>query len=203
MAPRSGLREKKNVAAKQAFFGAAMYLFRKQGFEKTSVDEIAERAGFSRATFFNHFGTKQGVLRYYGQHLQTRVERIVGDADPSQNPLELIREILFTMAKEAEAHREDLKVVYMYSLQDPDYQKGPTPARQRVWDILTGLVEQAQHQQLIRKDIPARDQALYIMSLHLSTVMAMVAGYGSVEPMLSSIWKFILGGIRSEHTPLE
>ena len=82
MTPKRGLREKKNVAVKQAFFDAAMYLFRKQGFEKTSVDEIAERAGFSRATFFNHFGTKQGVLRHYGQHIQSRVERLISDADP-------------------------------------------------------------------------------------------------------------------------
>lgn len=80
--PNPGLRERKNAEVKAAFFEAAMALFRQKGIEQTSVDEIAERAGFSRATYFNHFGTKKGVLRYYGQQLQERMEELLADAAP-------------------------------------------------------------------------------------------------------------------------
>lgn len=191
-----GLREKKNEEVKKAFFRAAVDLFREQGFEKTSVDEIAERAGFSRATFFNHFGTKQGVLRYYGQHLRSRVEQLLDETERAASPLELIREILFLMARDAEAHQEDLKLVCLYSLQDLEYSKGPTPARWRILDILTDLVGQAQREKQVRQDIPAREQAFHILSLYQSAVLAIVMGFATTEPMLQSVWQFILGGTR-------
>lgn len=39
-----------------------MELFLEQGYAKTSVDQIAQRAGVSRASFFNYFTAKSDVL---------------------------------------------------------------------------------------------------------------------------------------------
>lgn len=41
---------------------AALALFAEQGFEKTTVAEIAERAGLNRRTFFHHFTDKREVV---------------------------------------------------------------------------------------------------------------------------------------------
>lgn len=41
---------------------AAQRLFLDQGFEPTTVDEIAAAAGVSRRTFFNYYDTKEAVL---------------------------------------------------------------------------------------------------------------------------------------------
>jgi AcrR family transcriptional regulator len=41
---------------------AALALFVEQGFEKTTVAQIAERAGLNRRTFFHHFGDKREVV---------------------------------------------------------------------------------------------------------------------------------------------
>lgn len=41
---------------------AAFTLFGERGFERTSVDDIAERAGVGRTTFFRHFGSKEQVI---------------------------------------------------------------------------------------------------------------------------------------------
>ena len=59
------LRSRKLADARRALFEAAMELFRERGFDETTVEEIAARAGFSRATFFNHFGSKAAVLGYF------------------------------------------------------------------------------------------------------------------------------------------
>ena len=64
----------------------------------------------------------------------------------------------------------------MYSLQDPNYREGPTPARQRVWDILTALVERAQREGQIRKDMAARELAIQLLSMHYSTLLAIITG---------------------------
>jgi AcrR family transcriptional regulator len=41
---------------------AAFDLFSERGFEQTTVDDIAERAGLGRATFFRHYRTKEDVI---------------------------------------------------------------------------------------------------------------------------------------------
>ncbi|MCO5974915.1 TetR/AcrR family transcriptional regulator [Actinoallomurus soli] len=41
---------------------AALALFAEQGFEKTTVAQIAERAGLNRRTFFHHFADKREVV---------------------------------------------------------------------------------------------------------------------------------------------
>ena len=195
---RQGLRERKNAEAKRALYNAAMDLFREKGFDETLVDEIAERAGFSRATFFNHFKTKQGVLRYYGQEIQDRIEQVIDNAERTASPLELIRQVVFTMAHEAEEHSAEVKLIFTYSMRDPSYLSDPTPSRKRVWEILTELVARAQEQKEIRQDMPAREVAIHILSLYHGVVLAIVSDLGDIESLLHSVWQFILGACRTQ-----
>jgi AcrR family transcriptional regulator len=198
MKPAQGLRQKKNAQVKQALYDAALELFRQKGFDETSVDEITGRAGYSRATFFNHFSTKQGVLRYYGQKLQDLVEALLDQTDPTTPALELIRQVIFAMAREAKENLDDVKLICTHSVRDPNYLSAPTPARKRLWEILTELVSEAQQQRQIRQDLSARELALHILFLYQGVVLAILTGMGSTESLLHSVWQFILTGVKSE-----
>ena len=55
-------RERKKQAMKQHIYNCALELFMKNGYENTTVDEIAEAADIGRATFFNHYPVKEDVL---------------------------------------------------------------------------------------------------------------------------------------------
>jgi len=50
------------TAARTAVVAAALDLFAAQGFEATSVEQIAQAAGVSRSTFFRQFGGKDDVV---------------------------------------------------------------------------------------------------------------------------------------------
>ena len=200
MPTRSGLRAQKNRAAKQAFFDAAMELFKENGFDGTSVDEIADRAGFSRATYFNHFGTKQGVLRFYGQRLQEQVEASLTKIDSKASALDRIREVLLTMAREADAHSDELKLVYIYSQHDVEYLTKPTRARLRVFELMEELVSEAQRDGQVRTDLRARELAFHILAVYQGAITASVAGYTKVEPVMDTGWSFLLDGVRGGHS---
>jgi len=47
---------------RSAVVAAALELFQNQGFEQTSVEQIAKAAGVSRSTFFRQFGGKEDVV---------------------------------------------------------------------------------------------------------------------------------------------
>jgi AcrR family transcriptional regulator len=57
-----GLRERKRISTRRALEDAALELFSRKGFSRTTIDEIALRAEVSRSTFFRYFGSKDSVL---------------------------------------------------------------------------------------------------------------------------------------------
>src|ERR1700728_2898958 len=48
--------------ARERLVRAALDLFTEQGYDNTTVAEIAERAGLTKSTFFRHFPDKREVL---------------------------------------------------------------------------------------------------------------------------------------------
>jgi AcrR family transcriptional regulator len=55
-------RQEHKMRTKRALQQAALDLFAKNGYDTTTTDEIAERAGVSARTFFRYFPTKDSVL---------------------------------------------------------------------------------------------------------------------------------------------
>ncbi len=56
------LRERTRLAMRAEVIEVAFRLFTEQGFEQTTVEQIAAEAGLSRTTFFRYFGTKEELV---------------------------------------------------------------------------------------------------------------------------------------------
>jgi AcrR family transcriptional regulator len=69
---------------------AAMELYVDQGFEQTTVAQIAERAGLTERTFFRHFRDKREVLFSGSAQLATLLRDRVADAPASAAPIEAV-----------------------------------------------------------------------------------------------------------------
>lgn len=59
----AGLRAKSKQRRRQAILEAAEQLFRRQGYERTTIEEIAGNAEVSIGTLYSYFGSKGGILR--------------------------------------------------------------------------------------------------------------------------------------------
>jgi AcrR family transcriptional regulator len=69
---------------------AALELYSDQGFDKTTVEEIAARAGLTERTFFRHFADKREVLFGGAGALQEFLVTRVLEAPGSPAPIEAI-----------------------------------------------------------------------------------------------------------------
>ncbi|GAA2568510.1 TetR/AcrR family transcriptional regulator [Microbacterium binotii] len=77
-------------AARDDVVAAALDLFARQGFEATSVDQIAQAAGISRSTFFRQFGGKDDVVFADHELLLDKLRTYL--ARPHENPWEAVCE---------------------------------------------------------------------------------------------------------------
>jgi AcrR family transcriptional regulator len=61
-ATHAGLRQRKKDSSRRAIEDAAWELFAEQGYDETSINDIAERANVAPRTFFRYFPTKEAVM---------------------------------------------------------------------------------------------------------------------------------------------
>lgn len=80
IADRPGLRERKKARTRAEIREQALRLFLEQGYEATTVQQIAEAAEVSLSTLFRYFPTKAQLV------LQFDLETLVRDAFRSQAP---------------------------------------------------------------------------------------------------------------------
>jgi len=78
---------------------AAIELFDEQGYEATTVAEIAERAGLTKRTFFRHFSDKREVLFSGSEELQRLWLQGIAAATAGATALEIVADGLDPVAE--------------------------------------------------------------------------------------------------------
>ncbi|WIY06586.1 TetR/AcrR family transcriptional regulator [Amycolatopsis mongoliensis] len=84
-------RDRKKRETRQRIVSAAIRLFDEQGYEETTVDQVAKAADVDPKTFFNYFRTKADVL--FGE-LDLEVGVLlaaIADRRPGESPGEVVR----------------------------------------------------------------------------------------------------------------
>jgi len=69
---------------------AALVLYGERGFENTTVEEIAARAGLSERTFFRYFVDKREVLFWGSASLEELLDHAVRDAPMDLSPMQIV-----------------------------------------------------------------------------------------------------------------
>jgi AcrR family transcriptional regulator len=115
-----GLRERKKARLRQQIIETAMRLFRKQGYEKTRVDDIVKILEISQPTFFRYFPSKDAVLRDVGKRgFECIAERLKSELSTKADTAERLHRLYHAMALEAEADRPLWKAVVLSGAMDP------------------------------------------------------------------------------------
>jgi AcrR family transcriptional regulator len=84
------LREQKKEQTRQALIAAAERLFDEQGYEGTTVEQIAAAANVSTRTFFTYFRHKADVLYHNSTESVEAALRVIASRAPDESPTQLL-----------------------------------------------------------------------------------------------------------------
>jgi AcrR family transcriptional regulator len=86
------LRERKKQRTREALLRVAIELFTTEGYEETTVDDIADAVGVSQRTFFRYFAGKEDAALALDEMTVTRFVEAVRARPPHEPPLEALRQ---------------------------------------------------------------------------------------------------------------
>jgi AcrR family transcriptional regulator len=89
MIGHAGLRERKKARTRAALREHALRLFREQGYQATTVEQIAGAADVSPSTFFRYFPTKEDVVLQ--DDMDVRVIEAFARQPPELSPIAAVR----------------------------------------------------------------------------------------------------------------
>lgn len=75
-------RTRKRNERRDRVFAAAIELFTERGYDETSMDDVAARAGLARTTVFNHYPRKVLFLEDWAQRRRLRAARSFAERAP-------------------------------------------------------------------------------------------------------------------------
>ncbi len=156
-ASRPGRRDQKKQETRAVIYDMALRLFLERGFEQVTMDEIAEKAGVSRATVFNYFPSKTDFIAAYGDEYR---DTLLGYWETLFHlpPLSRLDTMCRFAAKEAERRKDlmDLLTVNTY-MSSPERSREERNRWFRLYELLASTIEDARAAGEIRAGLDTTD----------------------------------------------
>jgi len=172
-------RELKKAQTRQRIAGAAVELFEMQGYEATTVQQIAERAAVAKGTFFNYFNSKEELMmELQSMVIMKEIETIVGKPGPVVPRLQAM---LFEYARNYPMNRAVTRAVLQGIYGKDKLRELQCIRCDELQESLVPVVAHAQHKGEIRADMPAEKIAQLAVQTYFGVLMSWSLEQGEAE----------------------
>jgi len=166
-----GLRERKKARLRQQIIETAIRLFRKQGYEKTRVDDIVRILEISQPTFFRYFPSKDAVLRDVGRRgFECIADRLKSELSTKASTADRLRRLYHSMAVEAESDRPLWQAVVLSGAMDAVRSPEVRSAECVVAGLLREILSQGQKRGEVTGAFPVVHLAEFMEALYHTVV---------------------------------
>lgn len=164
----------------------ALRLFNEHGYLGVRVEDIAQQAGVSRATFYKHFAEREQVLAELFERLLGAGNEATPPASPEKPGSATIEEQVVTAVEDAVqrmlAQQDLARFVYSLPVRHSALLRPEVRTTPPVFVEVTHLLEQGVHRGEVRDDIPVDLLARHVLAA-LETAMRDWAEARVEDPM--------------------
>lgn len=178
--PVEGRSERKKKETRQKIVNVAMDLFQSQGFNNTTMEQIAEEADIARKTLYNHFPVKEAIVDDYVRGISKEstqeafetLQNLPDTRSRLKNTLEKVYEWV-------EINPEIIGICLGYRLknmyQGAGYSSGGSQG------LIAEIIRLGQQACEIRQDIPAKLLVKQLDTLRMTVVLDWLSDTSSLE----------------------
>lgn len=168
-------QERRKEQTKNKIIETAIKLFSDQGFESTTMEQIAEQTDIARKTLYNHFPMKEAILSEYVQKIMK--EGYIELQDFIEKFPDTRSRILAGFVQSArwvQDNQDIYKVYFQYRIK-MGLSSGDPNLRSGFQDLLMKILATGQEQSEIRKDIRLEPLAFQLEYFLLAPLLAWLA----------------------------
>lgn len=144
---------------------AAWELFSQFGVGKTSIADIAKKAGVSQATIYNNFGSKQALAREFVSaavdQLMTRVQEVLVPSMLYQEKMNAVIQFI-SEAMEGAPPSAAVFAGSLDLLNDPEIKEIRGQAQEKMIGLLLGLIEEGKQQGQVNSSLSEDSLRIYL-----------------------------------------
>jgi len=158
-------RDRERARSEERILAAAMELFARQGYQQTSMKDLAEKADMSVGKLYSCFPGKENIYRHILEKYLAEMHRRGDEAcEPSDPPLEQLRRRLIAVIEHFKGHIDFLMI---YHNESPLMFEGILRREiERNREIAADLFARAMERGDIGREDPFVLSAIFIGSIH-------------------------------------
>ena len=162
MSSAVGLRERKKARTREALQEAATGLFSRRGFDRTTVEEIADACEVSPRTFFRYFPTKEDVLFADAAARRERLLAVIAEQPAGEPAFTALRAAMRTLTADY-LHDRDAMVTRSRIVAASPHLQAYKAEHQHGWE--TDVVEVLARRALATGESVSRDELQLVTAL--------------------------------------
>jgi AcrR family transcriptional regulator len=198
------VREAKKQKNKQAILAAAISLFSENGYENTSIEQIAKIAGVGKGTVYSYFQTKKDIIKGFCEYELEKIHmELVKRSNQDAPVLEQMLTIYMTEFHHVTQNREFGRIYMRESVFPCDSEvQDNLEIDDKYFQILFPILEKGQERGELRKDVELLYMAAHFYSLYIMIISAWYTGRISteeVEPAMERLFKQVLEGLQPKN----
>lgn len=195
------LREQKKKKNKNAILQSAISLFNENGYNGTSIEQIAKAAGVGKGTVYSYFQTKKDIIKGFCEYeLEQIHNELVSKSNQDAPILEQMLTIYMTEFRQVTGNREFGRLYMRESVFPDDADLDDNlEMENKYFSLLFPILERGQQRGELRKDIELLHITAHFYSLFILIVSAWYTGRietEEVEQAMMTLFTHALEGLQ-------
>lgn len=196
-------QQERKAESERAIILAALNLFAKQGYMRTTLNEIGKAAGYTGGLVSHRFGSKERLLQAVLNHIRTRfLDDQLGSAITTESAEESLRNYIEIYINEVTVREGRIRALYVIMGEAlgavPEIRKDIAELNKRARNRLAGIIQRGIASGEFRNDVNPDTSAMLVMGILRGVVLQYLADPRAfnIKTVMKSVQNSAVSGLK-------